>query len=74
MDDAGGGLQAMMAATGRAAREGARALRLSTADQRTAAIRAMAVAIRADAPAILAANLKDQGRSREAFLALLLGG
>jgi glutamate-5-semialdehyde dehydrogenase len=68
MDDAGGGLQAMMAATGRAAREGARALRLSTADQRTAAIIAMAAAIRADAPAILAANLRDQARSREAGL------
>ena len=68
MDDAGGGLQAMMAATGRAAREGARALRLSTADQRTAAIIAMAAAIRADAESILAANLRDQARSREAGL------
>ncbi len=68
MDDAGAGLQAMMAATGRAAREGARALRLSTADQRTAAITAMAAALRADAEAILAANLRDQARSREAGL------
>ncbi len=68
MDDAGAGLQAMMAATGRVAREGARALRLSTADQRTAAIIAMAAALRADAPAILAANLRDQARSREAGL------
>jgi glutamate-5-semialdehyde dehydrogenase len=68
MDDAGAGLQAMMAATGRAAREGARALRLSTADQRTAAIIAMAAAIRADAESILAANLRDQARSREAGL------
>jgi glutamate-5-semialdehyde dehydrogenase len=68
MGDAGGGLQAMMAATGRAAREGARALRLSTPDQRTAAIIAMAAAIRADAQAILAANLRDQARSREAGL------
>jgi glutamate-5-semialdehyde dehydrogenase len=68
MDDAGAGLQAMMAATGRAAREGARALRLSTADQRTAAIIAMAAALRADAESILAANLRDQARSREAGL------
>ncbi len=61
-------LQATMDATGRAAREGARALRLSNADQRTTAIRAMAQAIRADADAILAANLQDQERSRAAGL------
>ncbi|MES2034520.1 MAG: glutamate-5-semialdehyde dehydrogenase [Pseudomonadota bacterium] len=68
MDDAGMTLQATMDATGRAAREGARALRLSNADQRTTAIRAMAQAIRADADAILAANLQDQERSRAAGL------
>ncbi|MDP1630679.1 MAG: glutamate-5-semialdehyde dehydrogenase [Caulobacter sp.] len=60
MDDAGASLQATMLATGRAARDGARALRLSTADQRTAAIRATAEAIRQSADAILAANLADQ--------------
>ena len=68
MDDAGVSLQAMMATTGRAARDGARALRLSTADQRTAAIRAIADAIRADKAAILAANAVDYARSREAGL------
>ncbi|HRD47033.1 MAG TPA: glutamate-5-semialdehyde dehydrogenase [Caulobacter sp.] len=68
MDDGAMTLQATMAATGRAAREGARALRLSSAEQRTAAIRGMADAIREDADAILAANLKDQARSREAGL------
>ena len=68
MEDGAMTLQATMAATGRAAREGARALRLSSAEQRTAAIRGMADAIREDADAILAANLKDQARSREAGL------
>ena len=57
-------LQATMAATGRAAREGARALRLSEASQRTTAIRAMADAIREDAAAILEANLEDQAAAR----------
>lgn len=67
MDDAGATtLQATMAAMGHTAREGARALRLSTAGQRTAAIRAMAEAIRADADAILAANQLDQQAARAA--------
>ncbi len=68
MDDAGMTLQATMTATGRMAREGARALRLSTAAQRTAAIRAMADAIRAEAPAILAANQRDQASARASGL------
>jgi glutamate-5-semialdehyde dehydrogenase len=59
MDDAAGGLQATMTAMGQAAREGARALRLATPAQRTAALTAIAAAIRADAPAILAANARD---------------
>jgi len=59
MDDAAGGLQATMTTMGQAAREGARALRLATPAQRTAALTAIAAAIRADAPAILAANARD---------------
>ncbi|MBI1684715.1 glutamate-5-semialdehyde dehydrogenase [Caulobacter hibisci] len=59
MDDAAGGLQATMRAMGQAAREGARALRLATPAQRTAALTAIAAAIRADASAILAANARD---------------
>lgn len=63
MDDAGAGLQATMADMGRTAREGARALRLATPAQRTAAIRAMAAEIRKAAPAILAANAEDLARA-----------
>jgi glutamate-5-semialdehyde dehydrogenase len=59
MDDAGVSLQATMSAMGEAARAGARALRLASAEQRTAALQAMAVAIREDAAKILAANAKD---------------
>jgi len=59
MDDGGVTLQAEMLAMGRAAREGAAALRLASADERTAAISAMADAVRADAAAILAANATD---------------
>ncbi|HJV41018.1 glutamate-5-semialdehyde dehydrogenase [Caulobacter sp.] len=63
MDDAGVSLQATMADMGRMAREGARALRLATPEQRTAAIRAMAAEVRAAAPAILAANAQDLARA-----------
>ncbi|MEW6392237.1 MAG: glutamate-5-semialdehyde dehydrogenase [Pseudomonadota bacterium] len=63
MDDAGAGLQATMADMGRTAREGARALRLASPEQRTAAIRAMAAEIRKAAPAILAANAEDLARA-----------
>jgi glutamate-5-semialdehyde dehydrogenase len=59
MDDAGVSLQATMSAMGEAARAGARALRLASAEQRTAALQAMAKAIREDADKILAANAKD---------------
>jgi glutamate-5-semialdehyde dehydrogenase len=59
MDDAGMSLQATMTAMGQAARHGAEALRVATPAQRTAALHAMAAAIRADAPAILAANARD---------------
>ncbi|ATQ41215.1 glutamate-5-semialdehyde dehydrogenase [Caulobacter mirabilis] len=69
MDDGAVSLQATMTAMGQAAREGARALRLSTPEQRTAAIRAMAQAIRDDAQAILAANQRDQAAARDAGLA-----
>ena len=65
MDDAGASLQATMLATGRAAREGARALRLSTPQQRTTAIRAAADAIRAGAATILAANASDFASAKE---------
>jgi glutamate-5-semialdehyde dehydrogenase len=63
MDDAGAGLQATMADMGRTTREGARALRLASPEQRTAAIRAMAAEIRKAAPAILAANAEDLARA-----------
>lgn len=66
MDDAGQTLRGRMMAMGRAAREGARALRLATAEQRTAAISAMAVAIRDGAEAILAANARDLTAARAA--------
>jgi glutamate-5-semialdehyde dehydrogenase len=59
MDDAGLTLRDRMMALGRAARTGARALRLGGPQQRTDAIRAMATAIQRQAPQILAANEKD---------------
>lgn len=59
MDDAGASLQAEMTALGRAAKAAAQALRLASADQRTRAIAAMAEAVRARAPEILAANARD---------------
>lgn len=59
MDDAGQTLRGRMMAMGRAARDGARALRLASAEQRTAAISAMAAAIRDGAASILAANARD---------------
>jgi glutamate-5-semialdehyde dehydrogenase len=64
MDDAGVSLQATMTAMGQTARDGARALRLATADQRTAALTAMAAAIRADAAGILAANAGDLAQAK----------
>jgi glutamate-5-semialdehyde dehydrogenase len=63
MDDGGATLTATMTAMGQAAREGARALRLSTPAVRTAAIRAMAAGIRARSADILAANARDLARA-----------
>jgi len=57
-------LDAAMRALGQAARRGAEALRLSTAETRTRAILAMAAEIRAQAPAILAANAQDLAAAR----------
>lgn len=69
MDDAGQTLQGRMMAMGRAARDGARALRLASADQRTAAITAMAAAIRDGAGSILAANARDLTAAKAAGVA-----
>jgi glutamate-5-semialdehyde dehydrogenase len=66
MDDAGQTLLGRMQAMGRAAREGARALRLASASQRTTAISAMAAAIRDQASTILAANAEDLTAARAA--------
>ncbi|ALL14751.1 glutamate-5-semialdehyde dehydrogenase [Caulobacter henricii] len=64
MDDAGVSLQAKMIAMGEAARAGARALRLASAEQRTTALQAMAKAIREDAAPILAANARDIAQAK----------
>jgi len=69
MNGAGVSLQATMTAMGAAARDGARALRLATAQQRTAALVAMAAAIREDAEKILAANARDLDQARANGLA-----
>ena len=68
MDDASFSLDASLAAMGRRAREGAEALRLTTAGARTAAIKAMASAVRARAGEILAANAADVTAARKAGL------
>jgi glutamate-5-semialdehyde dehydrogenase len=68
MDDAGASLQADMSAMGRAARGAAAALRLARPEQRTAAIAAMAEAVRADAAVILAANARDVAQAKAAGL------
>ncbi|MGH6941673.1 aldehyde dehydrogenase family protein, partial [Hypericibacter sp.] len=52
-------LAAEVRAVARAAKDAAAKLSLATAGQRTAALKAMAAAIREDAPLILAANDKD---------------
>jgi glutamate-5-semialdehyde dehydrogenase len=64
MNDAGVSLQTTMLAMGEAARAGARALRLASAQQRTAALQAMATAIREDAAEILAANAGDLDQAK----------
>jgi glutamate-5-semialdehyde dehydrogenase len=69
LDDAGASLQAQMSAMGQAAHEAAVALRLCDAATRTRAIAAMASAIRAAAPDILAANARDVAAARAAGMA-----
>ena len=68
MDDAGASLQAEMSAMGRAAKAAAQTLRLADASARTRAIAAMAKAVRAEGPAILAANAGDVAAARAAGL------
>ena len=68
MDDAGLNLDALMSAMGRNARLGAEALRLASAEVRTAAIAGMAKALRARSAEILAANAEDQAAGRAANL------
>ena len=69
LDDAGASLPVQMSAMGRSAREAAVALRLSDAATRTRALGAMARAIRAAAPEILAANADDVAAAKTAGMA-----
>ena len=57
-------ISALMLDLGRRARAAAEPLRMATADTRSAALTAIATAIRAHAPAILAANARDIDRAR----------
>lgn len=57
-------LPAVMRAIGEAARAAARTLALAQAEQKNAALAAMAKAIRASVPAILAANAEDVAEAR----------
>jgi glutamate-5-semialdehyde dehydrogenase len=59
-----GDLAAQMAAVGRAARAASVALRETTADQRTAALHAIAAAVRASADDVLGANALDLAAAR----------
>lgn len=68
MDDAGLNIVGMLNAMGQAARGASAVLRAVGAEQRTAAITAMAQAVRADAEAILAANEGDLDAGRRAGL------
>ena len=68
MDDAGLGLRSTLLDMGRKARAGADALRLASAETRTAALTAMAARIRAHSAAIEAANAVDMQAAREAGL------
>jgi glutamate-5-semialdehyde dehydrogenase len=63
-------LAAEVRAVARAAKEAAAKLALTTADQRTAALKAMATAIREDAALILAANEKDMAKAGDLSSAL----
>jgi glutamate-5-semialdehyde dehydrogenase len=62
----GAGLAATMRQLGREARAAARALALAPAGQKNRALAAMAKAIRAAGPAILAANAQDQADAKAA--------
>jgi glutamate-5-semialdehyde dehydrogenase len=68
MDDASLNLDALMQAMGASARRGAEALRLATAETRTAAIAGMARAVLAHGADILAANAEDHAAGVKAAL------
>jgi len=61
----GGNVDALMADLGRRARVAARRVALASAEEKNAALRAMAVRIRADERAILAANAEDLADARD---------
>ena len=61
-----GDIAAAMGEIGRRARAAARALALAPADQKNRALGAMATAVRAQAPALLAANAEDVAEARAA--------
>jgi len=61
-----GDIAATMGEIGRRARAAARALALAPADQKNRALGAMATAVRAQAPALLAANAEDVAEARAA--------
>jgi glutamate-5-semialdehyde dehydrogenase len=63
---AAGDVAAVMADLGRRARAASRRLALATAEEKNAALTAMAAAIRAAAPTILAANRDDMAEARAA--------
>jgi glutamate-5-semialdehyde dehydrogenase len=65
-EKAAGDVAIVMADLGRRARAAARRLALATAAEKNAALAAMAAAIRAAAPAILAANRDDMAEARAA--------
>ena len=61
----GGNVDALMADLGRRARVAAQRVALASAEEKNAALRAMAVRIRADERAILAANAEDLADARD---------
>jgi glutamate-5-semialdehyde dehydrogenase len=61
----GGNVDALMADLGRRARVAARRVALASAEEKNVALRAMAVRIRADERAILAANAEDLADARD---------
>ena len=64
--DGSGDIAATMAEIGRRARVAARVLALTPADQKNSALQLMASAVRAQVPAILAANSEDLAEARAA--------